>query len=165
MGEWRRNSNDPEAAHSPSVQQPSTHFIDTPRPRKKRKVTFNGDLVTSAAPQPSQQLALEDVRPLSPCEESPTTVHKSTSEAVALPLSGQTTLYPASQAENVEADPATDPAETSRKKKNKRNRVPLGKGPSPEPGASNSADVTMSPHTRKKRRKDQPAVSVIPIGT
>jgi hypothetical protein len=147
------------------VQQPSTHFIVTPRPRKKRKVASKGDLVTSAAPQPSQQLALEDVRPSSPCEGSPTTVHKSTIEAVALPLSGSTTLHPASQAENMEADPAADPAETSHKKRKKRNSVPLGKGPSPGPGASNSGDVTMSPHTRKKRRKDHPAVSVIPIGT
>lgn len=147
------------------MQEPSTHLIDTLRPRKKRKVAFNGDLVTSAAPHPSQQLALEDVGPSSPCEGSPITVHKSTSEAVALPLPGPTTLHPASQAENMEADPATDPAKTLRKKGKKRNRVPLGKGPSPEPGASNSGDVTMSPHTRKKRRKDQPAVSVIPIGT
>lgn len=147
------------------MQQPSTDFIVTPRPRKKRKVAFHSDLVTSAAPQPSQQLALEDVRPSSPCEGSPTTVHRSTSEAVALPLSGPTALRPASQAESMEADPAADPAETSRKKRKKRNSVPLGKGPSPEPGASNSGDVIMSPHTRKKRRKDQPAVSVIPIGT
>jgi hypothetical protein len=146
------------------VQQPSTHLIDTPRPRNKRKVAFNSDLVTSATPQPSQQLALQDVRPSSPCEGSPTTVHKSASEAVALPLSGSTTLHPASQAENMEADPATDLAETSRKKR-KRDRVPLGKGPSPDPGASNSRDVTMSLPTRKKRRKDPPAVSVIPIGT
>jgi hypothetical protein len=64
----------------------------------------------------------------------------------------------------MEADPATDLAETSRKKR-KRDRVPLGKGPSPDPGASNPGDVTMSLPTRKKRRKDEPAVSVIPIGT
>ncbi|KAF8502039.1 hypothetical protein F5888DRAFT_1164520 [Russula emetica] len=157
-GEWRRNPDGPEAAHSPSVQQPS-NLIDTPRPRKRRRVEFNGDLVTSASFQPSQQLALEDVRPSSPCEGSPTTVRKFTSEAVALPLSGPTTLRPASQAENMEANPVADLAETSlRKGKKKRNSVLLGKGPSPEHG-----DVIMSPHTRKKRRKDQPAVSVIPI--
>src|SRR6266849_5633015 len=156
---WRGNPNDPEAAHSPSVQRPSTHFIDTPRPRKRRKVSFNGDLVTSAAPQPSQQLALEDVLPSSPCEGSLTTIHKSISEAVALPLSGPTTLRPASQAENMEADSTADPVGTSRKKRKKRNSVPSEKGPSPEPAASNSGDVIMSPHTRKKRRKGQPAVS------
>jgi hypothetical protein len=142
------------------VQQPGTHFIGTPRPRKKRKVAFNGDLVT-AAPQPPQQLASEDVRPSSPGGSS-ATAHKSTSEAVALPLSGSTTLHPASQAEDMEADPTADPVETSRKKR-KRNNVALG--PSPEPEASNSGDVIILPHTRKKRRKDQPAVSGIPIGT
>jgi hypothetical protein len=146
------------------VQQPS-NFIDTPRPRKRRRVSFNGDPITSGSLQPSQQLALEDVRPSSPREGSPTTVRKFTSEPVALPLSGPTTLHPASQAESMEADPVADLAETSLRKRKKRNSVPLGKGPSPGPGASNSGDVIMSSHTRKERRKDQPAVSVIPIGT
>ena len=139
------------------AQRPSTQF-DTPRSRKKRKVS------TSAVPQPSQPTS-EDVLPSSPCEGSPTTVLKSTSQAVALPLSGPTTSNTASQAENMEAGPAADPVGTSRKKRKKRNSVPLEKGPSAEPAASNSGDVTMSPHTRKKRRKGQPAVPVIPTGT
>lgn len=143
------------------MQQPSTPFVDTPRSRKKRRVAFNGNLVTPATPQLSQQLALEVTRPPSPGEGSPTTSHKSTSEAVALPSSGSTKLHPASQPENTEADPTADPAELSRKKKRKRE----GKGPSPEPGASNPGEVIMPPHTRKKGRKDQPEVSVIPIGT
>lgn len=162
-GDRRRNPNVPETVHSPPVRQPSAHSIDTPL-RKKRKIVFDGDLVTSAAPQPSQQQALEDVRPSSLCEGSPTTVHKSTPEAEALPLSGPTTLRPTSQAEDMEVDPVADPAETSRKKK-KRNSVPLRKGPSPESRASNSGDVIISPHTRKKRSKDQPAVSVTFVGT
>jgi len=139
------------------VQQP----IDTPRPRKKQKVTSIGDLVTSASPQPSQQPALKDVRPLSPREGPPTSVLKSTSEAVASPLSGPTTLLPAFQAENMGADLAADSAGTLRKKRKKRDSVPL---PSPEHGASNSGGVVMLPHTRKKRRKDQTTHSVIPIG-
>lgn len=147
------------------MQQPRTHFVDTNRPQKKRKVAFNGDLVTSAIPQPSQQLALDDVSPSSPCEGSSTAVDRSTSEAVALPLSRPTMLHPASQAQNTEADPATDLAETSRKKRKKRDRDPSGKRPSPESGTSNSQDVTISLRSQKKRRKDQPAVSVIPIGT
>jgi len=146
------------------VQQPTTHVTDTPRPQKKRKVALNGDLVTSTAPQPSQQSALEDVRPSLPREGPPISVHKSTSEAVTLPLSGPTTLHPTSQAENMEVDPTADPAGTLRKKRKKRDSVPLGKG-SPEPGASNSGDVIISPHTRKKHRKGQTLLSVVPVGT
>lgn len=145
------------------MQQHGTHFIGTRRPRNKRKDVFNSDPVTSASPQPSRQFAVEDVRPSSPCEGSPTTVHNPTSEDVALPLSGSTTLHPSSQAENMDVDPAACPAETSRKKR-KRNSVLLGNGPSPEPGASNSGDAVMSPHARKKRRKNQLAASAIPIG-
>lgn len=145
------------------MQQHSTHFIGKPRTRNKRKDVFNSNIVTSASPQASRQFALEDVRPSSPCEGSPTAVYNPTSEDVALPLSGSTTLHPASQAENMDVDPAIDPAETSRKKR-KRNSVPLGIGPSPEPGPSNSGDAVMSPHARKKRRKNQLAASVIPIG-
>jgi hypothetical protein len=137
--------------------------IDTPRLRKKQKVTSNGDLVTSASPQPSQQPALKDVRPLSPREGPLTSVLKSTSEAVASPLSGPTTLLPAFQAENMGADLAADSAGTLRKKR-KRDSVPSGNEPSPEHGASNSGGMIKIPHTRKKRRKDQTARSVIPIG-
>lgn len=118
------------------MQQPRTH---SPRPRKKRKVTFNGDPVTSAPPQPCQQLASEDVRFSSPSEGPPSTLH------------------PAPQAENNEPQPAADAAKTSRKKRKKRDSVALGKEPSPEPGASNPGDVIMSPYTRKKRHKSQPA--------
>jgi hypothetical protein len=57
----------------------------------------------------------------------------------------------------METHPAADLAETSRKKRKKRDSVASGKGHSPEPGASNPGDVTMPPHTRKKRHKDQPA--------
>jgi hypothetical protein len=129
----------PETAHSgmvspatksPLVQLPSTRVTDTPRPRKKRKVAFNGDLVASPAPQPSQQLALKDVRPSSP-HEGP-------------PLSGPTMLRPASQVKSLEADPA----ETSHKKRKRRNSAPFGKESSPEHGASNHGDVIVPPSPR-----------------
>jgi hypothetical protein len=148
------------ATKSPLEQLSSTRVTDTPRPRKKRKVVFNGVLITSPAPQPSQ-------RPSSPHEAHegpPTSIRNSTSEAVALPLSEPTMLRSASQAENLEANPSdqADPAETSRKKR-KRNSAPFRKGSSPEHGAPNHS-VVKSPDSRKKR-KEQTTVSVMPTGT
>jgi hypothetical protein len=136
-------------------QLPSTRVTDTSRPRKKQKVV---NLVTFTTPQSSQ-------RPPSP-HEGPTSIHKSTSEAVALAVAGPTVLRPASQAENSEVDPsdqvnpAADPAETSRNKRKRRNS---GKESSPEHGTPNH-DTAISRNTRKKR-KDQTAVSVMPTGT
>ena len=154
--EGRRNPNS-------SLSEPSA--LDAARPQKKRKVTFNGDnddLVTSAAPQPPQPLALKDVRPPSSHEGPPTPVHKSNSEAVALPLSGSTVLHPASQAENLEADSA----ETLGKKRKRRDSALLAKESSPGHGASTDAGVVMPHDAQKKRiRKDQKAVSVMPPGT
>lgn len=154
--EGRRNPNS-------SLSEPSA--LDAARPQKKRKVTFNGDndvLVTSAAPQPSQQLALKDARPPSSHEGPPTPIHKSHSEAVALPLSESTMLHPASQAENLE----TDPAETLGRKRKRRDSVPIEKETSPGHGAPKDASVVMPPDARKKRiRKDQKTVSVMPPGT
>lgn len=149
--EGRRNPNS-------SLSEPSA--LDAARPQKKRKVTFNGDnddLVTSAAPQPSQPLALKASH-----ERPPTPVHKSNSEAVALPLSGSTVLHPASQAENLEADSA----ETLGKKRKRRDSAPLAKESSPGHGAPKDAGVVMPHDTQKKRiHKDQKAVSVMPPGT
>ena len=155
-----------EAAHSesPSVHLPITRVADSSRPKKKRKVKFNGDngdSVTSAAPQPSQQLALEDVRPSSPHERPPTSIHKSASEAVTLPSSAIMSR-PASRAEKLE----TDSAKTSRRKRKRRDSA-LGKESSLGHGASNHEDVVVPPSTQKKRdrRKEQTTASVIPTGT
>jgi hypothetical protein len=147
---------------SPAMQLPSTRVTDTPRPRKKQKINFNGDLVTPVAPPPSQQLASKDARSSSSHEGPPTSIHKSTSEAVVLSFLGPTMSHTSSQAENLEADPA----DLSRRKRKRRISAPAGEESLLEDRASNHGDVTMLPDTGKKRsRKDQTAASVMSTGT
>jgi hypothetical protein len=156
----------PEAgqSESPSMHLPSTRVTDSSRPKKKRKVTFNGDngdFVASAAPRPSQHPTSEDVRPSSPHERPPTPIHKSTSETVTLPLSAAM-LRQASQAENLKS--GTD--ETSRRKRKRRDSALSGKESSLGRGDSNNGDVVMPSSTPKKRVcKEQTTASVIPTGT
>ena len=98
--------------------------------------------------------------PSSPHERLPTSIHKSTFEAVVLPLSA-TMLRQASQAENLKS--GSD--ETSHRKRKRRDSAPSGKESSLGRGDSNNGDVVMPSSTQKKRlRKEQTTASVIPPG-
>lgn len=160
---------------------------DTSPPRKKRKVTFDGDLATSAASQPSERSASKDTRP--PSREVPlTSVHNSISGAVALPPLKPATSRPSSEAEiagsstqvptetprkhkrkvakvtppeDDPADLAEERAHASRKKKVKG--TPSRKESLSKPGALNADDVNPSSDTQRKRlRKGR---TEIPVGT
>jgi hypothetical protein len=171
------------------VQIPSAHVLDTPRPPKRRRVSFLGDLATSPASPPPQQSALKDVGPPHPREVRPTSLHSSTPEAVTLPPLKPTISRRASEArssaqyqtekpkkhkrkvvditvaeDDPPADLAEEPVNASRKKK-KKNETPSRKESSPTPGDSNPGDVNLSSDTRKKRsRKGQTTAPEIPAG-
>lgn len=159
----------------------------TSPPRKKRKVAFDGDLVTSVASQPSQRSAPKDTRP--PSRELPlSSVHDPISGALAPPPLKPATSRPSSEAEIAgsstqipketprkpkrkiakvtppEDDPANlaeDHAHTSRKKKIKG--PPSRKESLLKPGGLNADGVNPSSDTQKKRfRKGQ---TEIPVGT
>lgn len=160
---------------------------DTSPPWKKRKVAFDGDLVTSVASQPSQRSASKDTRPPSR-ELLLSSVHDSISGALAPPPLKPATSRPSSEAEiagsstqvpketpkkpkrkiakvtppeDDPANPAEDHVHTSRKKKIKG--TPSRKEALPKPGALNADDVNPSSDTQKKRfRKGQ---TEIPVGT
>ena len=176
----------PESAHS-DTEPSRVQAPDTSPPRKKRKVAFDGDLVTSVASQPSQRSASKDTVP--PTHELPlSSVHDSISGALAPPPLKPATSRPSSEAEMAgsstqapkeaprkrkrkiakvtptEDDPANlaeDHAHTSRKKKTKD--TPSRKEVLPKPGVLNADDVNPSSDTRKKRFRE--GQTEIPVGT
>ena len=175
----------PESAHS-DIESSGVQAPDTSPPRKKRKLAFDGDLVTSVASQPSQR-ASKDTRP--PSHEEPlTSVHNSITGALVLPPSKAATSRPSPEAE-IAGSSTQVPTKTPRKRKQKVAKVtppeddpadlaegqahasqkkkvkgtPSRKESLPKPGALNADGVNPSSGTQKKRfRKGQ---TEIPVGT
>lgn len=175
----------PESVHS-DTESSGVQVPDTPPPQKKRKLAFDGDLLTSVASQPSQR-ASKDTSP--PSREVPlTSVNNSIPGALVLPPLKPATSRPSPEAEMAGSStqvptktprkrmrkvakvtpPEDDPADlaegqahASRKKKIKA--TPSRKESLPKPEALNADVVNPSSDTQKKRfRKGQ---TEIPVGT
>ncbi|KAH9176300.1 hypothetical protein EDB89DRAFT_2065658 [Lactarius sanguifluus] len=123
---------------SPTVQSPSIDVTGTRRPRKRRKVAFNGDLVTSETTLPAQPppLSGNDVGPSSsnPALASPpmapqsskTTERTKSSPRVPTTNSGKLKSNVVRATHQDEGE-AVVPPETSRKRGKKKDDPPKGR--------------------------------------
>ena len=141
------------------LQSPPTHATGTVFPRKKRKVAFNDDIVTSPDPQHSHQPpSLSRTVP-------PTVVHDSTLGAVPLPPSTPHSQIPMADSgtlkrkaakitpSDADVDPPEATAGSSRKKQKKINGAPLRKEIPSDHEASNPANLGVLSDTRKKGKQ------------
>lgn len=134
----------PESAHS-DTESSTVQAPDTPPPRKKRRVTFDGDLAKSVASQPSQRSASKGTKPPSR-EVALASVQDSIPGAVAQ----QATSGPSSEAEIARSSTQV-PTETPRK--HKRNVAKV------VPPEDDPTDLTEhhAHASRKKKIKDTPS--------
>ncbi|KAI9459079.1 hypothetical protein F5148DRAFT_308386 [Russula earlei] len=164
--------------------QPSVmHATGAAPPRKKRKVAFNDDTVTSPDLQNPQQPTLKNARPSSSRAMPTTVVHESISGAAAMPLSEPTTSHPRSQAEKRSSsqirmdetgkskrkiaeitrskrDPTESSAEASLKKRKMKCSASSRKHSSPEHEESRGDMSFDAP--KKVSRKDQTVLPELP---
>ncbi|KAI9463649.1 hypothetical protein BJY52DRAFT_1252889 [Lactarius psammicola] len=180
LGEKRRRPNEPtpetypqggaesngpgSIPGSPVVQSPSMHVTGTRRPRKRRKVAFNCDPVTSETTHSVQPPSLSgnDIGPSSPNPapafsvlvpqpSSETTERTKFSTQVQVPTTNSGKHKSNTARVIHQDDEAIVPPETSRKKGKKKD-VPLkGREPLPDHGMSGRRDISPSPETQVKR--------------
>ncbi|KAI0305598.1 hypothetical protein B0F90DRAFT_1079025 [Multifurca ochricompacta] len=150
----------PQATESGAVSPAITSTTSTSRPRKRRKVPFNGN---HAQTHPAQQLASSEnnIGPASSHMSPPPAVHVSASTAAAPPLSinidssarprSAKSGKPGRRAAKVipSDDEITVPAESSRKKRQKSGGVPQGSQP---------FLLNVTSDTKKKHLRNRPAV-------
>ncbi len=178
LGEKRRRPNEPtletypqggaessasaSVPGSPSVQLPSMHVMDTRRPRKKRKVAFNCDPVTSETTHPAQPPSLSgnDVGPSSPNPAPASTALAPQSSSKTTERTKSFTQVPTTNSGKPKSDiarvthqddEAIVPPETSRKRGKKKDGLPKGKEPLLDHGISGRGDISPSPETQVKR--------------
>jgi hypothetical protein len=133
---------------SPAVQLPSTR-----RPKKRRKVAFNCDPVTSETTHPAQSPSLSgnDVGPSSPNPAPASTARTKSSTQVPTPISGKP--KPNTTRVTHQDDEAIMRLEMSSNKGKKKDGPPKERESLPDHGKSNRGDIGPSTETQGKRKR------------
>ncbi|KAH9061262.1 hypothetical protein EDB87DRAFT_1610849 [Lactarius vividus] len=159
---------------SPTVQSPGIHVTDTRRPRKRRKVAFSGDLVTSETALPAQPppLSGNDVghSPPNPAlastfmasQSSKTTERTKSSTQAPTTNTGKPKSNVVRATHQDDGEAVVSP-ETSRKRGKKKDDPLQGREPLPDQGRSGRGDISPAPETQVKRvRKKAKKVALEP---